>query len=897
MPDRSLPRLRRLGLRRAPVSRAEARTARVLRGRRVVSLALSALMVLATGLVTLAVVPGTASAAPNRGTAFVVTSGLPDVTVHATTAPMTNPAHTGVTQTASCPTGSLVLGGGGYLRNATNPSTLPTNGLVLGGTNPSTGASPVDQPVADGTLDPSSWMAIANFTGVAESGDQATAFALCASNGPTHTVVKSTTTTGANASQQVSPPTLTIATCPSGTTLIGGGAFTKTPDQINDGTTVGNNGNLKPMASYPSDSSGVPAADGSTTATSWSAYGSAGITSATDTVTSLAVCTSDPISPAQVARVDTSGPDAQPGTTITTATAVCPTGTQMLGGGFKTDQTVNATSGLQPQQGFHMRGSYPSTGPGTLPTDVADGTTNPSAWTALLQAGGQNLPAGNSMQLHTFAMCFTIPTATPTPTPLPPTPSPTPVVTPTPTPVPPTPTPTPAPTPSPAPTPTPAPTPQPTPIPPTSATCGNTGVLNAAGTMCTYTTTGSDSFTAPAGVNSVTLDVVGAQGGHYFIAGDAAHGGSPAGDITGRPGGNGGEATGTLPGLTPGQALQVDVAGKGINGTAASRSGGMMNGPSGGQGALGGFGGSNGGVPGAAGDASGATGGTAFNGGNGSGAGGSSDVRMNASGCATYTCTLTDRVLAGGGGGGGGGTGGQGNAIGGAGGDGGGTTGVNGGTTVDGGNAGVSGTGGTQTAGGTGGLNPGRHANPPASSEPNDPRFGGDGANGSSGLGGVGGAGNLPCIQNSPTDPTPQCQGGVTATTSGGGAGGGAGGGYFGGGGGSGGGGTFGGGGGAGGGGAGASAFASAAITSPVLTPGTNTGTLNNGDGQITISWTTATPTPTPAPTPSPTPTPVVTPTPTPTPIPPTPTPVPPTPTPTPVVTPTPTPVPPVSRR
>ena len=130
----------------------------------------------------------------------------------------------------------------------------------------------------------------------------------------------------------------------------------------------------------------------------------------------IALCTSDPIQPVQVARVDVSGPDAQPGTTITTATAVCPAGTQLLGGGYKVDETVNGTSGLQPQQGYHMRGSYPSTGPGTVPTDVADGTTNPSAWSALLQAGGQNLPTGSSMQLHTFALCAQ-PSETPGPTP------------------------------------------------------------------------------------------------------------------------------------------------------------------------------------------------------------------------------------------------------------------------------------------------------------------------------------------------------------------------------------------------------------------------------------------------------------------------------------------------
>ncbi|MGC1732304.1 MAG: hypothetical protein WA731_06480, partial [Pseudonocardiaceae bacterium] len=184
--------------------------------------------------------------------------------------------------------------------------------------------------------------------------------------------------------------------------------------------------------------------------------------------------------------------------------------------------------------------------------------------------------------------------------------------------------------------------------------CGSTGTMT--GSTCTYTTVGSDTFTVPAGVTQARVAVVGAQGGHYFIAGDAAHGGSPAGDLTGRPGGGGGEAAGTLTSLTPGQILQVDVAGKGANGTAASRSGGMMNGPSGGSGAAGGFGGSNGGATGGPGDASGANGGTAFNGGNGSGAGGSSDVRITAGGCAARTCGLSDRVLVGAGGGGGGGT-------------------------------------------------------------------------------------------------------------------------------------------------------------------------------------------------------------------------------------------------
>ncbi|WP_244957086.1 hypothetical protein [Candidatus Frankia nodulisporulans] len=203
--------------------------------------------------------------------------------------------------------------------------------------------------------------------------------------------------------------------------------------------------------------------------------------------------------------------------------------------------------------------------------------------------------------------------------------------------------------------------------------CGTSGVLS--GTTCTYNTVGSDTFTMPTGARWVQITAVGAQGGRYFLAGDAAHGGSPVGDITGRAGGGGGQASGTITGLPAGRVLQVDVAGKGADGTAASRSGGKNNGPSGGQGAVGGFGGSNGGVTGGKGDAGGSEGGTASNnGGNGSGGGGSSDVRIATAGCAALTCGLSDRVLVGAGGGGGGGTGGQGYALPGAGGAGGGAS-------------------------------------------------------------------------------------------------------------------------------------------------------------------------------------------------------------------------------
>ena len=51
------------------------------------------------------------------------------------------------------------------------------------------------------------------------------------------------------------------------------------------------------------------------------------------------------------------------------------------------------------------------------------------------------------------------------------------------------------------------------------APCGATGVLSGSGPFtCTYDTVGSDTFTVPAGVTEGTISVVGAMGGHYFIA-------------------------------------------------------------------------------------------------------------------------------------------------------------------------------------------------------------------------------------------------------------------------------------------------------------------------------------------------------------------------------------------
>ena len=115
---------------------------------------------------------------------------LPSITVPVTTSALANfGTHRAVTITATCASGRLV-GGGSYLRNAANPATIPTNGLVLDGTMPSNGSGTA---VANGTTNPASWTTVAGYSGQSEAGNQAAAFAMCATSGPANTTVVTAT--------------------------------------------------------------------------------------------------------------------------------------------------------------------------------------------------------------------------------------------------------------------------------------------------------------------------------------------------------------------------------------------------------------------------------------------------------------------------------------------------------------------------------------------------------------------------------------------------------------------------------------------------------------------------------------------------------------------------------
>ncbi|SOD83358.1 Ig-like domain-containing protein [Streptomyces sp. Ag109_G2-15] len=234
--------------------------------------------------------------------------------------------------------------------------------------------------------------------------------------------------------------------------------------------------------------------------------------------------------------------------------------------------------------------------------------------------------------------------------------------------------------------------------------CGTGGLFTTAPPTCTYSTAGrTDTFTVPDGVDAISVDLYGAEGGSAagFVA--------PNPPNTGAPGGLGGKSQARLA-VTGDQKLQVTVGAAGIPGTSRhgefARPGGFGHG-SGGGGA---------------------------HGGGGSG-GGASDVRVGDFGAA-------DRVLVAGGGGG---AGNGGPLL--HGGDGGGPVGQDGGQGGGPDGSGIAGGGGSRTTPGTGSPNsalggPGGAA---SDTDPNtglpNPGSGGTGGNGARGGNGGGGGG------------------------------------------------------------------------------------------------------------------------------------------------------------
>ena len=236
---------------------------------------------------------------------------------------------------------------------------------------------------------------VGGFGGTGETGDEVKAFALCASGGPDKTLVVSKTAKGPTGAATTKKLTVT---CPGGSSLIGGGGATHPASEPS----------LKTIGSYPSTAQGAPFKAGQAGPRSWTAVGASGglrFGTGKITTTVFALCSLGAPIHTVVARADVIDHPAGPGSLspgsdpFVILTAACKRGATLLGGGVLADGDKPGPDGGVPQQGVHVRGSYPSNAKGLA---VGDQATRVSSWTGIVQSGGQPTPGTDS---HVFALC------------------------------------------------------------------------------------------------------------------------------------------------------------------------------------------------------------------------------------------------------------------------------------------------------------------------------------------------------------------------------------------------------------------------------------------------------------------------------------------------------------
>lgn len=167
------------------------------------------------------------------------------------------------------------------------------------------------------------------------------------------------------------------AACPSGSTLVGGG------DELTDGGSPVTNDGAVTLGFDPSDSSGNAAGGGATTPTYWTAYsGYAALAPGTDAVTAYGMCLSGGPA-ATIVETATTSTD-----TLGPVTAVCPSGSSLIGGGGGYTTAVSANTKIYD--------SYPSDAAGDLP---ANGTASPTAWTVMGNSSQANAEATTAVAL------------------------------------------------------------------------------------------------------------------------------------------------------------------------------------------------------------------------------------------------------------------------------------------------------------------------------------------------------------------------------------------------------------------------------------------------------------------------------------------------------------------
>jgi uncharacterized repeat protein (TIGR01451 family) len=312
--------------------------------------------------------------------------------VDATTAFTNGVSFTATTVTGGCPGGTVLVGGGGREYHGAFPGDQnETAGIHINGSYPSDGSG---NAVANNTNDARFWSLISAYGGQSESGDSQTVYSMCMAGGAItspsgpKTVVEVVSAAGSSASAHQA----VTATCPQGSTLVGGGGQSQ----------PATSGNLKPIGSFPSDASGNPFTEGMTNPSSWTVVAGIMGNLGGSTTTVYAVCSLETslqtvVHTAQVHYVPQSsiqGPGAD-----YPATASCAPGQELLDGG-----TQFLVGGTYPPSGngyygWHLTGDYPSDASGNPPTD---GTVVPNSWTGQAHGGGILI---TSIDVYGYALC------------------------------------------------------------------------------------------------------------------------------------------------------------------------------------------------------------------------------------------------------------------------------------------------------------------------------------------------------------------------------------------------------------------------------------------------------------------------------------------------------------
>ncbi|KOU51842.1 hypothetical protein [Streptomyces sp. WM6378] len=355
------------------------------------------------GAVVAVAMPGTAYADPINVT--VTSPG-------ATMGPAT--PFTGVSSHADCGDG-LVSGGG--IDQTTGDDRQGNGNHVMGIAPSADGLTEYTDATGVVGTDAKHWLAFGGSGSNSSPAFSTTPYAVClSSHRIKHTQVVMNKIAGPSAGQTAK---LVVATCPTGTVLLGGGART-TPASV---------GSLKPIASFPTfndtahDFGQKAAADGETNPNSWTAVGGiGGGRDSGNTTYAYAICSADRIRLNSISTNvhfrELSGPTTAG--TSRTATVGCADneeehnrqdrngqrhdagilvsgGAAASGGNVTTTDFTKAGSG-----GTHLIGSFPSDSDGK---PVSDGTTTAADWTAAVHIGGS--PSPNTYS-DVWALCLNL---------------------------------------------------------------------------------------------------------------------------------------------------------------------------------------------------------------------------------------------------------------------------------------------------------------------------------------------------------------------------------------------------------------------------------------------------------------------------------------------------------